>query len=53
MVATTPWPAMDAVTFPGVGISLGVSRLLVPLLATGTSRGIAVGAHLRPGGGER
>ena len=32
--ATTPSPATAARTYPGVGISLGVSRLLVPLLAS-------------------
>ena len=33
--ATTRWPATAAPTYPGVGISIGVTRLLVPLLGRG------------------
>ena len=38
-------------TYPGVGLSIGVTRLLVPLLCRGMLRGVAAGADRRAGGG--
>ena len=36
-------------TYPGVGVSFGVSRTLVPLIADGVLAGSRAGAQRRPG----
>ncbi len=40
-------------TYPGVGVSFGVSRTLIPLLADGAARREPAGAERRPGGAGR
>ena len=40
-------------TYPGVGISFGVCRLLVPLLTDGVARRQPLGAQRRPGRARR
>ena len=50
---TTRWPATGRTTYPGVGISLGVTRMLMPLFQRGLLDRVAVGAVGRAGRAAR